>query len=271
MEIFETGCTALPAPNRCSTSLVFNRICSRKLSGQRRLTSEGKNSEPVWSPDGRRIAFVSVEDLYVMSADGSRIVRLTGDRNARSFSWSPDSARIVVGTYRYQQGVTVLTAPGQPVIIVITSGNEVRTIEVMNAEGGARRAISVAPGDSDPVWSPDGRRIAFLSSRDENWQLYAMNPDGSGVIRLTSEGANDSPVWSRDSRRIAFVVRGDGIHVANADSRGQTRVTEVGISPAWSPDGRRLAFVSYDGGGFRQIFVINADGSGETQLTKDAP
>ena len=58
--------------------------------------------------------------------------------------------------------------------------------------------------DSNPVWSPDGRRIAFES----NWQLWVMNADGSGQRRLTRNGArNFASVWSPDGRRFAFEHR----------------------------------------------------------------
>ena len=128
-------------------------------------------------------------------------------------------------------------------------------------------------GDRQPVWSPDGRRVAFASIRDGNWEIYAVNADGSGLTRLTNNDALDwQPVWSPDGRRVAFVSEQDGneeIYAARADGSELTRLTNNEADdwqPVWSPDGRRIAFVS-DRDGNDEIYAMNADGSEMTRLT----
>lgn len=97
--------------------------------------------------------------------------------------------------------------------------------------------------DRDVVaWSPDGRKIAFVSYRDGNMEIYVMNADGSGVTRLTNHPGSDAhPAWSPDGRKIAFQSDRDGnseIYVMNADGSGVTRLTYSPAydgEPAWSP------------------------------------
>src|SRR5437879_3770481 len=116
-------------------------------------------------------------------------------------------------------------------------------------------------------------RIAFVSDRDGNNEIYVMNADGSGVTRLTDNPAADGdPAWSPDGTRMAFTSTRDGnseIYVMNADGSGVTRLTNDPNQdghPAWC--GTRIAFQSdrylppfYD------IYVMNDDGTGPTRLT----
>jgi Tol biopolymer transport system component len=105
-----------------------------------------------------------------------------------------------------------------------------------------------------------GEKIAFVSNRDGNDEIYVMNVDGSDLKRLTSHPDDDQyPDWSPDGKQIAFSR--DGIYIMNPDGSDQTRLTEFGGCPAWSPDGRRIAF-SHS----QDLYVMNADGSGLTHL-----
>ena len=143
-------------------------------------------------------------------------------------------------------------------------------------------------------------RIAFISDRNGNEELYVMNADGSDVTRLTDTGGHISydHRWSPDGRRIAFASDQSGnyeIYVMNADGSGLTQLTHSDrddYNLAWSPDGQRIAFVSHRPadpvlpGALRRIriygsdsaqrlgnfdiYLVNSDGSGLTQLTDDA-
>src|SRR5688500_14927621 len=96
-----------------------------------------------------------------------------------------------------------------------------------------------SPGRS-PAWSPSGTRIAFVSTRDGNAEIYAMNFDGTAVTRLTSHAATDGePTWSANSGQLAFISDRDGtkdLYVMNADGSGVRRVPVGAVSgPAWRP------------------------------------
>src|SRR3989454_917201 len=118
-------------------------------------------------------------------------------------------------------------------------------------------------------------KIAFVSDRDGNNEIYTMNVDGTGVARLTVNVASDvSPTWSPDGSKIAFVSNRDGnneIYTMNADGTGVTRLTtstSEDSSPAWSPDGSKIAFqTNRDSFSNPDIYVMNVDGSGQTRLT----
>ena len=155
---------------------------------------------------------------------------------------------------------------------------EVLSLDSSGADGsGVRRLTNNSADDWHPAWSPDGARIAFVSDRDGNDEIYVMNADGSGVRRLTNNSANDRywyPAWSPDGARIAFTSSRDGnedIYVMNADGSGVRRLTNNFADdwvPAWSPDGTRIAFGS-ERDGNDEIYVMNADGSGVRRLTNN--
>jgi len=111
-------------------------------------------------------------------------------------------------------------------------------------------------------------KIAFVSNRDGNYEIYIMNPDGSNQTRLTFNGKNDlNPSWSPDGKKIAFTSYPyHGIYVMNSDGSEQTRLTDgYDEEPAWSPDGSKITFHSARGGNW-EICMMNADGSNQTYL-----
>jgi Tol biopolymer transport system component len=162
-------------------------------SEQRRLTRNGvRDSNPVWSPDGRKIAYESNWQLWVINADGSGRHRLTqnGGRNFNP-AWSPDGRRIAFERRlgRYQE-VNWCSGCG---------GALAFEVWIMNADGsGPRRLTPDSARNRAPSWSPDGRKIAFVSNRDGNQEIYVMNPDGSGQRNLSrTRGPRETSVaWS---------------------------------------------------------------------------
>ncbi|MCZ7585096.1 MAG: OmpA family protein [Deltaproteobacteria bacterium] len=96
----------------------------------------------------------------------------------------------------------------------------------------------------NPVWSPDGARIAFASNVTGNYEIYTIKPDGSGLLQLTSRpDADIEPTWSPDGRKIAFVsnVNKDwNLWMMNADGTGMTQLTVEEShdgGPSWGKDG----------------------------------
>ena len=128
----------------------------------------------------------------------------------------------------------------------------------------------------DPAWSPDGRRIAFASSREGQLHVYVMDADGTHVRRLTSgTGEDRHPAWSPDGSKIAF-TRGtpNRIEIMNADGTGLHPLA-IGATqpaeeddPAWSPDGRWIAFDRRTPGTpTKEIWLAHPDGSASHRLS----
>lgn len=115
-----------------------------------------------------------------------------------------------------------------------------------------------------------GDKIAFVSYRDGNAEIYVMDADGTNQINLTNNTAGDyGPIWSPDGTKIAFRSGGDGnIHVMDADGSNQNNLMAGGDYPSWSPNGAKIAFASYRDGS-TNIYVMDADGSNLIRLTNN--
>lgn len=159
-------------------------------------------------------------------------------------------------------------------------------IHSRSAGGAVRQLTRNRADDYGAVWSPDGRRLAFVSTRDGDREIFVMNGDGTGLRQLTRNSrarngapiSDQAPAWSPDGRRLAFVSDRDGgepeIYRMNADGSGQVRLTRTAVhvadhTPSWSPGGGYIVFssarTSHDN---FEIYVMRWNGTEQVRLTR---
>lgn len=199
--------------------------------------------------------------LYAMAADGTAQTRLTVlPGQALGARWSPDSSQLVYSYQPLEDGAD----PDDPV-----------QIHVMNADGTGDRVLATDYPASDPAWSPDGLRIAFSQSVNEQYDLFVMSADGTEVQRLTSDAASDWAVaWTADGASLLFNSdRDSGYHIHRLDlaTGALTEITTgpfADYEPAISPDGTRIAFTSNRRGTDNyDVWLAGIDGSEPARLT----
>jgi hypothetical protein len=209
-----------------------------------------------------------VFDVYRLQPNGDE-VELTQDGHSGQPNLAPDGSQIVYSVFQNP----TQDAGGQ--------------IYVMNADGSNAHALTHGNFDSAPVWSPDGKQILFMSSRDSgNFEVYVMDANGDNPHNLTNDPAKDRyPRWSPDGSHIYFHSdRSSGryqIFVMNADGSDVKQLTtddgsSTNARPIPSPDGKKIVFDTdrdksakhSDNTYTTEIYMMNVDGSEVQRLTE---
>jgi Tol biopolymer transport system component/DNA-binding winged helix-turn-helix (wHTH) protein len=227
---------------------IFSFIMNGDGSDLRRDTSIKGLASGVWSRDEKKVVYDREDDesgsLYLANADGSNEIKLPFP--VGNMDWSPDGSKIV-----YQYG------HGNVDIYLYTL-----------ATGKSEVIVNDSSFDADPSFSPDGKKIAFVSGRDGNQEIYVEDIDGTNLRRLTNHPARDAfPTFSPDGTQISFNSNREGenldVYVMNADGSNVRRLTdwssdEESFPGSWSQDGTQL-FVVSGRSGKDNIYIMNVE------------
>jgi Tol biopolymer transport system component/DNA-binding winged helix-turn-helix (wHTH) protein len=287
-------------------------LFSPETGERRRLTAPPASvigdCSPAFSPDGKSLAFVRVisavvGEVYLVSADGGEPKQLTfSGEGISNLAWTPDGREIVFcSRYGGKSNLLRIAVEGGSPQWLSASGSSAqypafsqqggRLAWVRNtdntdifrmtlngkaeANGQLDNLIASTAIETSPRYSPDGRRIAFVSNRSGSDEIWVCGSEGENPVRLTSFRGPlvGSPSWSPDSRQIVFDCRPEGnadIFTVSSEGGQPRRLTSDAaedIVPSWSRDGRWIYFTSNRGGRL-QVWKLPADGDQAVQVTE---
>lgn len=237
--------------NKELVTMDWDGFNSQQLTSNRSI-----NLSPDISPDGREVIFTSYKrgnpDLYKRALSSNLEVPVSSRSGLNiTGAWSPDGSKIALS----------LSKDGNTEIYTVAK------------DGSTPNRLTVSSSANvSPAWTPDGSKIAFVTDRLGNPQIFIMDASGGNVRRLITSGSyNVNPSWSPKGDKLAFARMAGGfqIFVANADGSNEIQLTSEGNNerPRWSPDGRLITFSSRRGGQ-ESIYVMRADGSGQTKVSR---
>jgi Tol biopolymer transport system component len=243
--------------------------------------NHGLDEEPVWSPNGKRVAFQRTESektaIYLINADGrdERPLASPGAPDMDSPSWFPGRSRLAVGVHESTREV---------IAIVNTSGRLLEQVTQVHTP----RSTFI---DSQPDWSPNGKRLTFVRqtadpSRQGHEALFVINANGTHERRLSPWAlrAGHHPVWSPRGTRILFTSNADradqnlpsNIYSIRPNGKGLRQLThartgQLYLSSTFSPNGQWIAFAMQSSTTANaQVFVMHANGTSRHAVTNSS-
>ena len=222
-----------------------------------------------------QVSFQLLDGLKNKSGSTDSSVVLTKKFTVRADELRPLAHHISDTIYQHITGIRGIFSTRLAYIVVQRSGSQARYIlEVADEDGyNPRPLLTSTDPIMSPAWSPDGKKIAYVSFENRHASIYVEDV-ATGARHLVSEyrGINGAPAWSPDGRKLALVLSKDGspnIYILDLASHQLSQITRdwsINTEPAWSPDGRSVIFTSNRGGG-PQIYQKNLSSGSVSRLT----
>ncbi len=228
----------------------------------RRLTSfkDGRVLWPSISRDGRTVAFERGFGLWTLDTSTGQTREVKVSRRGAPTTPTPERLRLTTGF------TDLALAPDGRKVAFVARG-EVFAASAKDA-GDATRVTTTPDLESQPVWAPDSRRLAYVSARGAGAQIYLYDFVSSTETPLTSGNATDlSPVFSPDGKSMAYLRNRRELRVLTLETK-QDRVLSTGMfadtidspRPVWSPDGRWIALFAIGVKSFTNVELVPLDG-----------
>ena len=280
---------------------------------ERVSTGKAKDTWPMWMPDGRTLYYISDRSgsqnivRRAIGAEPTPVTRFTTGRvlwptisaDGRTIAFERDFAIWTLDTGTGEATPVPITLRGVPAgpsveRLTITNGIEEMALspdgrkvafiahgEVFAASardgGTAARVSTSAARERQVSWSPDSRRVVYVSDRDGSQGLYVYDFGTSRETRLTEAAAGDvTPIFSPDGRSVVFQRGGRELRVVDVDTRRERLLARGSLdrvpftsdgAVAWSPDGRWIAYIDQAGKNFSNVYLVPAAGGESRQVT----